>query len=238
VTGSAQETAVSDEREADPKYFFARIARYYDTLNHVMSLGQDPAWRRAAARAAALPPRGVVLDLGIGTGDLARAVLRRYPDATVHGIDYEPEMMRIGRTKTGLERASWLQADALDLPFADATFDASVSAFVMRNLRDRRRAMAEQRRVVKPGGRVVCLEMTWPRSRIFGALFGLYFAHVVPVLTGLISGQPAAYGYLPRSVREFLAPEQLAALMRDVGLRDVAYRMMGMGTVALHVGVV
>jgi demethylmenaquinone methyltransferase/2-methoxy-6-polyprenyl-1,4-benzoquinol methylase len=170
------------------------------------------------------------------------AVKREWPDANVVGVDPTKAMMRIGhqklRTWHGASESApeWAQADGLRLPFPNESFDAAVSAFVLRNVVDVEWALAEQRRVVREDGHVVCLEMSWPRTPVFGALFRFYFADLMPRVTGLLSGQPAAYRYLPRSVRRFQSPEELARTMERVGLRAVCYRKLALGTVTLHVG--
>jgi demethylmenaquinone methyltransferase/2-methoxy-6-polyprenyl-1,4-benzoquinol methylase len=232
----------------DSPRLFARIARWYDVMNRLMSLGRDRHWRALAADTLDLPPRGRVLDVGFGTGDMALALLRRWPDAAIVGVDPTKAMMRIGRRKLGTESGSTqsprstrspvtlAQADGLRLPFPDEHFDAAVSAFVLRNVVDVEQALAEQHRVVRDGGRVGCLEMSWPRTPVFGALFRFYFAELMPSITGLLSGQPAAYRYLPRSVQRFQTPEELLQTMERAGLRDVRYRKLALGTVTLHVG--
>lgn len=220
----------------DSPILFARIARRYDAMNRLMSLGRDRHWRRLAAEAAALPASGRVLDVGVGTGDMTAALLERWPEATVTGVDPTMEMMRRGQRKPQASEAGWTQGDGLRLPFPSERFDAAVSAFVLRNVVDVTRALAEQWRVVKRGGRVVCLEMTWPRTPIFGALFHFYFAELMPRIAGALSGQPAAYRYLPRSVQRFLTPKTLKTAMEKVGLRNVRFQKMALGTVTLHVG--
>ncbi len=221
---------------ANSPTFFARISHRYDALNRLMSLGWDLRWREVAADALRLPPGGRVLDVGVGTGDMALALLDRWPGRAIAGVDPTLEMMRAGRHKPRTQGMGWAQGDGLRLPFPDAYFDGAVSAFVLRNVPDVSLALAEQRRVVRPGGRVVCLEMTWPRTPGLRQLFHLYFADLMPRITGLLSGQPGAYRYLPRSVQRFPTPEALKTRMEGVGLRSVHYRMMGLGTVALHVG--
>lgn len=204
-------------------------------MNRLLSLGQDRHWRKLAADALELPPEGCALDVGVGTGDMARAIMHRWPDAQVVGLDPTTPMMNIGRQKLRTERIHWSQADGLSLPFPDEYFDSAVSAFVMRNVVDVPRALAEQRRVVRRGGRVICLEMSWPRTPIFSALFRVYFADLMPRIAGLLSGQPAAYHYLPRSVEGFFTPSELAKMMEDVGLRNLRCRRLALGTVVLHV---
>lgn len=228
---------------SDSPRLFNRIARRYDTMNRLMSLGRDRHWRKLTADALALPPEGRVLDVGVGTGDMAAAVKRRWPNAIVVGVDPTRAMMQVGHRKlengAGARQSPsrWAQADGLRLPFPDRHFDAAVSAFVLRNVVDVEQALVEQHRVVGEAGRVACLEMSWPRTPVFGALFRFYFADLMPRITGLLSGQPAAYRYLPRSVQRFQTPEELAKTMEGVGLRDVWYRKLALGTVILHVGV-
>jgi demethylmenaquinone methyltransferase/2-methoxy-6-polyprenyl-1,4-benzoquinol methylase len=215
---------------------FPDIAHRYDALNRLMSFGRDRRWRQIAAESARLSDSGRVLDVGAGTGDMAMALLHRWPGSTVVGIDPSLEMMHVGQRKPNAERVCWMLGDGLRLPFPDAHFDAVTSVFLLRNVADVPGILAEQRRVVRPGGRIVCLEMTWPHTPGFRALFRFYFADLMPLITGMLSGQPAAYRYLPRSVQRFLTPEELKTTMERVGLQNVHYRMMALGTVALHVG--
>ncbi len=154
---------------ADPPFSFGDVARRYDALNHLMSLGQDLRWRKIAAEALDLPDGGRALDVGVGTGDMALALLRRWPNSAIAGVDPTSEMMRVGQRKPGAERVRWTQGDGLRLPFPNAHFDGVTSAFVLRNVGDVPRALAEQYRVLRPGGRVVCLEMTCARAPVRGA---------------------------------------------------------------------
>jgi demethylmenaquinone methyltransferase/2-methoxy-6-polyprenyl-1,4-benzoquinol methylase len=204
-------------------------------MNRLLSLGRDRHWRRLAADALELPPGGCAVDVGIGTGDMALALTERWPDAVVVGVDPTALMLDVGRRKIEKERICWAQADGLRLPFPDETFDGAVSAFVLRNVVDVPRALAEQCRVVRDGGRVVCLEMSWPRTPVFRALFRLYFADLMPRIAGALSGQPAAYRYLPRSVQRFLTPKELTETMEEVGLRNLRCHGLAFGTVTLHV---
>lgn len=226
-----------EEKRAYTRNLFARIAPRYEFMNQVLSWGRVESWRRAAAGEAVVAPGGWVLDVATGEGGMARALLRRWPGARVAALDFSREMLRMGRAASGEWPIRWTEGDALRLPFPDGFFDAAVSAFMMRNVTDVRAALAEQARVVRPGGRVVCLEMTWPRHPLFRPLFHLYFGGIVPILGWLLTGYLDAYRYLPRSVQAFLSPEQLAAIMEEVGLRSVRYRRLMLGTVTLHVGV-
>jgi demethylmenaquinone methyltransferase/2-methoxy-6-polyprenyl-1,4-benzoquinol methylase len=162
------------------------------------------------------------------------------PRGDVVGLDLTMPMLRAGKARLTQRpehrRVRLVQADALCLPFADATFDCLTSAFTVRNLPDLNAAFREQARVVKPGGRVVCLELTWPRSPLMRATFPIYFGRLVPLFGRLLAGDAEAYSYLPASVRAFPAPDRLATVMRGAGLDDVRWRALGLGTVALHVG--
>jgi demethylmenaquinone methyltransferase/2-methoxy-6-polyprenyl-1,4-benzoquinol methylase len=228
---------------------FARIAHRYDLMNRVMTGGQDVRWRQLMVREAALPPGGSFLDVATGTGDVAFEVLRQAGEngggqgrgtgesPLVVGLDFTLPMMRVGQLRAGHRPVSWVAGDTLCLPFPDDTFDAVASGFLMRNVTDLPAALAEQRRVARPGGRVLVLDVPRPPDTLGGRLFRFYFYQIVPRLGGLISGQPDAYSYLPRSADSFVRPDELAALMEAVGLRDVRYRSLMLGTVALHVGV-
>jgi len=216
---------------------FARIAGRYDLMNRVMTGGQDVRWRRLMLREAALPPGGRFLDVATGTGDVACEALRQQPGLDlVVGADFTLPMMHVGHVRPEARRVCWAGADTLSLPFPDDAFDAVASGFLMRNVVDVAGAMAEQRRVTRPGGRVLVLDVPRPLDTLPGRLFRFYFHQIVPRLGGIISGQPDAYAYLPRSADAFLRPDELAAVMESVGLRQVRYQMLMLGTVALHVG--
>ena len=217
---------------------FARIAHRYDLMNRLMTGGQDVRWRRLMVRQAALPPGGRLLDVATGTGDVAFEALRQQPGLSlVVGADFTLPMMHVGQMRTARRAVRWAAADTLRLPFPDGAFDAVASGFLMRNVTDVAAALAEQRRVVRPGGRVLVLDVPRPPDTFWGRLFRFYFHQIVPRLGRLISGQADAYSYLPRSADAFLRPAELAALMEAVGLCQVRYRTLMLGTVALHVGI-
>jgi demethylmenaquinone methyltransferase/2-methoxy-6-polyprenyl-1,4-benzoquinol methylase len=221
---------------------FGRIARRYDLMNTLMTGGLDAAWRRHAVRAARPPRGGRALDVGTGTAKLALALARAMPDGRVVGVDVAEPMLRQALPSSAQDpassRVSLALADALALPFTDASFDCATTAFMIRNVSDVGAAFNELRRVVKPGGRVVCLELTQPTLPLWGSLFGLYFGRVVPLVGRLVAGDVGAYSYLPESVAAFLHPDGLAAEMAAAGLRRVRWRRLGLGTVTLHVGTV
>ena len=220
---------------------FSRIARRYDLMNGLMTLGMHHNWRRVAARQTIASPDGPALDLATGTGDLAIDLAEVHPHRTVVAADFSLGMLAVARDKLqGLEetrRVRLLAADALALPFATRTFACVTSAFLLRNLADLEQGLREMRRVTRPGGRVVALEITQMRAPGFTAVFRLYFHHVVPWIGQLVGGDREAYSYLPQSVDRFVTPGELQRLMQKVGLWGVTYRRVGLGTITIHTGI-
>ncbi len=214
---------------------FARIAHRYDLMNRLMTGGLDLRWRQQAIQACALPPDAWVLDVGAGTGDLAAEALRQRPGALVVGCDFTLPMMLRGRMKPGRDRIRWVGGDALRLPFPDEQFDAVVSGFVMRNVADLDQAFREQSRVVRPSGRVACLEAIRPPRRWWTPLYRFYFHRTVPWMGAIVAGDRAAYTYLPQSVEGFFTLEELARAMIRAGLILQEARTFLLGTVALIV---
>lgn len=216
---------------------FTRIAGRYDLMNTLMTGGRHHAWRRRVARLAAAAPRGPALDLATGTGDLALALSTLEPTRLVVGGDFAEAMLGRARPKLaarGGRRVPLVACDALALPFASGAFACVMSAFLLRNLEDIEAGLREMRRVTMPGGRVLALDIVRPGARVSDALFALYFGRLVPVLGALVARDRAAYTYLPRSVDRFLTPDELARLMEQVGLREVGWRRLGLGTIAVH----
>ena len=219
---------------------FDRIAGVYDLLNTVMTAGLHHRWRERAADLARLAPGSRVLDVATGTGDLALELARRVgPAGEVVGSDFSEAMLARARRKANPAdaelRFEW--GDALELPYADATFDAATVGFGARNFSDLARGLAEMVRVVRPGGRVVVLEFTSPTRAPLSIFYSLWFDRVVPVL-GRLAGDPDAYSYLPNSVKRFPAPEGLAAELHRAGLREIGYLLTAGGIVVIHFGTV
>jgi demethylmenaquinone methyltransferase/2-methoxy-6-polyprenyl-1,4-benzoquinol methylase len=216
---------------------FARIAGRYDLMNRLMTLGQDARWRRDVIRRAELRPGDRLLDLGAGTGDIAFEAVRRRPGVRPIAADFTLEMMRVGKARPAGGRLPWVGADALSLPFPDQQFDAVVSGFLMRNVADLPLALAEQRRVLKPGGRIVILDTTRPTENWLAPFLRIHLHRVIPALGRLIAGNVEAYTYLPESTEGFLSAEQLADRLIAAGFHDVAFQRRMLGTIAIHSGV-
>ena len=215
---------------------FAEIAPTYDLMNRLMTGMQDQRWRKEVLGYCALPPQGRLLDVGTGTGDIAYEALGLQPGVTAMGSDFTYEMMAHGVGKIPGRTVHFAQADALALPYADNVFDAVTSGFLLRNVTDINQALSEQRRVIVPGGKVVCLEIPPPASTLLGPFIQFYFFNIVPLIGGLISGAKDAYTYLPQSTVAFAAPDELQRRMEFVGLKNVFYVTKMFGTVAIHVG--
>jgi demethylmenaquinone methyltransferase/2-methoxy-6-polyprenyl-1,4-benzoquinol methylase len=201
-----------------------------------MTAGQDIRWRREVIQRARLPESGCILDLGTGTGDLALEALRQSPRGLPVGADFTLEMMQVGKSRPGAGRISWIAADALALPFPTRTFDAVVSGFLLRNVTDLGRALAEQCRVLKPGGWLVSLDTTRPPRNLLTPAVKFHLHWVIPTLGRLVTGQAEAYTYLPDSTEGFLGAEQLAARLVTTGFREVGFRRLMLGTIAIHWG--
>ena len=218
----------------DVRRMFTRIANRYDVANRWMTWGQDVKWRREVLNKAAIPMGGTLLDIGAGTGDLAIEALSRDKSLWVVGADFTPEMMRLGRNKQGGEAVRWVSTDALDLPFPLEYFDAVVSGYLLRNVVDVERTLAEQFRVLKKGGHVVCLDTTPPPVDVWHLPARLYLRHIIPIIGGLVVGDAKAYRYLTHSTEGFLSAEELAGGFLKIGFRDVGYRRFMGGVMAIH----
>jgi demethylmenaquinone methyltransferase/2-methoxy-6-polyprenyl-1,4-benzoquinol methylase len=225
-----------DRRIAD---MFDRVAPRYDALNRVLSGGRDVGWRRRAL-ALARGPRDVALDVGVGTGDLAFGLLDASdPSARVIGVDISPLMLEAARRRAeerGERRFAAARATADGLPFGDASFERIVAAFAVRNFGDLAVGLREMRRVLRPGGRAVILELSTPPNPVVGVAYRLYFQRLSPLIAATLGGDAAAYRYLPRSVAAFPNADGLAVRMRDAGFARVRYERLNLGIAAIHVG--
>ncbi|MCS6836261.1 MAG: class I SAM-dependent methyltransferase [Anaerolineae bacterium] len=226
------------ERARYVQDLFGRIARRYNLMNRLMTFGQDMRWRRFVIRKAQLPPDGRLLDLATGTGDIAFEALRVAPQAQVVGADFSLPMMFVGQEQRLGPKVRWAAADALSLPFPDQSFDAVVSGYLMRNVIDIPQALAEQRRVLKPGGRIVILDTSPPPDNWLKPLVSLHLNVVIPTLGRVVAGKDAAdaYTYLPQSTQVFKTPQELAELMRQAGYEQVSYQTFALGAMAVHWG--
>ncbi|MGA3029399.1 MAG: ubiquinone/menaquinone biosynthesis methyltransferase [Candidatus Limnocylindrales bacterium] len=218
---------------------FDSIAPVYDRMNTLMTAGLDGRWRRVAVRATRLSRGGSALDVACGTGKLTAALAGAVgPEGRVVGVDISPGMLDEARRVFGeLTGVEFRLGNALDLPVAAGSFDAATIAFGLRNLASFEDGFREMARVVRSGGRVVCLELSVPRPRFIGRVYTGAFRAAAPVL-GAIFRRHDAYSYLPHSLEGFPAAEELAATMRRVGLQDVSFKRLAFGAVALHVGTV
>jgi demethylmenaquinone methyltransferase/2-methoxy-6-polyprenyl-1,4-benzoquinol methylase len=223
-----------NEKSRYVQNLFTRIASHYDLMNRLMTAGQDVRWRKDVIRRAGLHPNASLLDLGTGTGDLARAALAQQPTAHVTAADFTLEMMRTGRNPA--DRFSWASADALSLPFPAESFHAVVSGFMMRNVIDNIAALREQYRVLKLKGRIVILDTTRPKRNLFSPFIWLHMHVIIPFLGTLLSGQRDAYTYLPDSTEAFLTAEELASRMAVIGFKQIGYKRLMFGTIAIHWG--
>lgn len=230
LTGTAKRTYV--------RGMFSRIADHYDLMNTLMTFGQDEHWRAVVVRAAGPVAGQWTLDVGTGTGRIARDLARR--GARAVGLDLTPGMMLAGRKEMAVQGGHapvrFVCGDALALPLPDNSVACVTTGFTMRNVVDIEGAFREMARVVRPGGRVVCLEVATPRNPFFRVGNQIYTRRVIPLLGRLIAGDSDAYSYLPNSMGKFPAPPRLAQIMEAAGLRKVRYRLLMLGSVAVHVG--
>ncbi len=221
------------ERAQGVQKMFSKIAPNYDLMDRIMTAGQDIRWRKEVIRRAKLDKNDSLLDLGAGTGDIAREGLKQHPAIHALAADFTLEMMRAGKKKAHL---NWSSADALNLPFPDKSFDAIVSGFLMRNVTDVSRALKEQYRALKSGGRIVILDTTKPRPNILTPFINIHLNYIIPFLGGLLTGERDAYTYLPDSTKGFLRAEELVAHMAAAGFKKINFEIKMFGTVAIHWG--
>ena len=223
----------ADGKGTQVREMFDELAPHYDLMNRIMTMGQDQRWRRFVVKQAGLTPGARVLDLASGTGDIAFEVLRKQPDADVIAGDFSLGMLHQGKTRKGGDRLRWVACDAMTLPFADASFDAVTFGYLLRNVEDIDVALKECLRVLKPGGRVVCLD-TMPPQGITAPFARAYCKVMLPLLGRIFAGNPGAYTYLSDSTMGFHTPELLTTMFQRNGFADVTFRTFMFRTVAVH----
>ena len=220
---------------------FAAIAPRYDTTNRILTAGVDEAWRKRAIKELAAPVGGEILDLCCGTGDLAFHLVKTDPSIRVVGADFCEPMLAGARQRATREdrsgRSTFIEADVMALPFADARFDGATMGFSMRNVVDIVATLKEARRVLKPGSRFINLDVSKAPNPLFRRAFNVYFYKLVPFIGGLFGGSKMAYSYLPNSLTNYPDADALAERFRLAGFREVRYLRLGGGAIALHVGV-
>ena len=218
---------------------FSEIAPTYDRLNHLLSGNIDKQWRKFTVkqvREILARPSATVLDLCCGTGDLTIELAKAAPHAHIIGCDFCFPMLALAPAKTAPVKPLFIEGDALDLPFADHSFDLVTNAFGLRNLESVERGLKEIFRVLKPGGQVAILEFSHPVVPLLDHVFGYYFSKILPRIGALVSGSKHAYTYLPNSVSYFPNQKHLAEIMESIGLREVRYHNLLAGIAALHIG--
>ncbi|MBR4786626.1 MAG: bifunctional demethylmenaquinone methyltransferase/2-methoxy-6-polyprenyl-1,4-benzoquinol methylase UbiE [Bacteroidales bacterium] len=215
---------------------FDRIAGTYDRLNHILSLNVDRRWRRRAVKG--MSPCTTVLDVAVGTADLAIELIRQGKASRVVGIDLSLEMMRIGREKVERQRMSdritFREGSALQLPYEDNSFDAVTCAFGVRNFSDLELGLDEMRRVLKPGGQLMVLEFSYPRNKMVAWLYDLYFSHILPAVGRFLSKDKTAYTYLNKSVKNFIWGEKMTAKLTETGFRVPRFTTYSYGIASVY----
>ncbi len=224
-------------KEPGVQKMFDAIAGRYDLMNRVMTMGQDQKWRRFVVTMAGDPGAGLTLDLATGTGDIGALMTETYPRARVVGGDFSLNMLKEAKKRFAKkQQISWQACDANMLPFGDDIFQSVTFGYLLRNVDDALRVLREVRRVLKPGGKVVCLDTTPPAKNMLSPFVRFYLQYGIPVLGRFIARDKAAYAYLTGSTMDFYTAEQLAQLFSDAGFKQIGYKKFMCGTIGVHWG--
>ncbi len=215
---------------------FDAIAPNYDLMNRVMTMGQDQRWRRFVVAKAGDPESGWALDLATGTGDIASLTAHSHPSGHVVGADFSLNMLQEAKKRFQEQAISWQACDANHLPYADNSFESVTFGYLLRNVDDSLQVLQEVYRVLKPGGRAVCLDTTPPQKNLLYPFIRFYFRYGIPFLGRLIASDEAAYAYLTGSTMDFHSAEELAAIFTEAGFGEVDYKKFMMGTIGVHWG--
>jgi demethylmenaquinone methyltransferase / 2-methoxy-6-polyprenyl-1,4-benzoquinol methylase len=233
-------TLTGGEHKDMVEEIFSTIPERYDFLNHLMSFSLDKGWRKFAVARMKFPRTHRFLDIATGTGDLAIVAARTYPHIQVTALDFAGEMMAIGHQKVDREQLSrrieFIQGDAMQIPLPDSSVDVAAVAFGIRNMPDRKRALAEMCRVVVPEGQVMVLEMNFPQGTLWAHPYRFYLKWIMPWIAAVFTRNPAAYRYLGDSIMNFPRPAEFGQLMRGAGLEKIEQHPLTLGTTYLHLG--
>ncbi len=224
-----------DEKN-DIGHLFDRIAATYDRFNHLLSLNVDKTWRRKAVKM--LRPAGHLLDVAVGTADLAMEIVRQDKASHIEGIDLSTEMMKIGEqkvAKAGMsDKISFLEGSALDMPYLDSSFETVTCAYGVRNFSDLDKGLAEMFRVLKPGGQLLILEFSYPKNALVRAVYDFFFTYFMPVFGRIVSKDAAAYKYFRNSVKGFIWGDEMAARIASAGFSDVSFKTLSLGITTIY----
>lgn len=232
---------MSKENPADIKEMFNKISPRYVLMNKLMTFGQDRYWRKELIRLSGLEDGNSLLDVATGTGDVIfEAIQKGIKLDKSSGLDFSTGMLNVARSRSAdlknIKQVEWIEGDALKLPFDNSEFDIVTSAYLMRNVMDIDTAFTEQYRVLKPEGRVACLDTTPPVKSMMSPFINFYLIKIIPLLGSLISGNKSAYTYLPETTKAFKTAEELKEIMIKAGFEKVSYKKYMFGTIAIHWG--
>ena len=228
---------MTKEKPEEIKEMFNKISSRYVLMNKLMTFGQDRHWRKELVRLSGLKDGNSLLDVASGTGDVIIEAIQKgiKPEKSI-GLDFSPGMLEVARSRVHDKTVEWIEGDALKLPFENRYFDVVTSAYLMRNVRKVDTAFSEQFRVLKPGGKIACLDTTPPGKSVTAPFINFYLIIMIPLLGALISGNKSAYTYLPETTKTFKTAEELKAIMTKTGFIKVSYKKYMFGTIAVHWG--